>query len=138
MLLREAHLGEYETLKGNEKYEYIIDAVEFQSRSKLGKGVSQFESLLEQFDLSGKVDDDLRRHILELQQVRHVLVHRNGIVDKRLLQACPWIVPGVGKTVFIDHEIYEMYYDAVLKYAFEIGDRAFTKLYKPKQESDIS
>jgi hypothetical protein len=121
-------LGEYDALQGDEKYEYIVDMVEAQS--KLGIGVARFEIVLGQFGLSGKVNEQIKKDILELQQVRHVLVHRNGIVDKRLYERCPWIVPKPGKTIFIDSEIYQMYFEAVAKYAMEIGDRAHKILYE--------
>lgn len=121
-------LGEYEALQGNEKYEYIVDTIE--SQLKLGIGISRFEVVLAQFGLSGKVNENTKREILELQQVRHVLVHRNGIVDKRLLERCPWVAPEPGATIFIDFEIYQMYFGAVANYAMEIGDRAYKILYE--------
>lgn len=127
-------LGEYESLLDDEKYEYIVEMVELQSKSKLGIGIGRFEPLLEQFNLSGKVDEKTRKSILELQQVRHVLVHRNGIVDKRLAETCPWVVPEPGKTIFIDSLIYAMYFDAVINYANEIADRAYNKMYKNNLE----
>jgi hypothetical protein len=125
--------GEYEALLGDEKYEYIVDMVE--SQSKLGIGVARFEVILGQFGLSGKVNEKLKKNILELQQVRHVLVHRNGIVDKRLAERCPWIVPNPGKTIFIDSEIYQMYFEAVANYAVEVGDRAYKILYKHQKQN---
>jgi len=120
-------LGEYESLQGDEKYEYIVEMIELQSRSKTGIGVGRFERLLEQFDLSGKVNEELKRGILELQQVRHVLVHRNGIVDKRLIEKCPWTASNIGKTIQIDSEKYNAYLVSVLDYASMIGDRAIKK-----------
>jgi hypothetical protein len=117
--------GEYESLQGDEEYEYIVDRIELQS--KRGQGIGRFEGLLEQFGLSGKVDEKLERGILELQQVRHVLVHRNGIVDKRLIEKCPWVASKTGEIIYIDSEKYNMYSDAVANYAIEIGDRALKK-----------
>lgn len=129
-------LGEYESLLDDEKYEYIVEAIEFQSKSKLGVGIGRFEPILEQLGLSGKVDDKTKKNILELQQVRHVLVHRNGIVDKRLAEMCPWVVPDPGETIFIDSEIYSMYFEAVVNYANKIADRAYKKAYVSQKKND--
>jgi hypothetical protein len=129
-------LGEYEALLDDEKYEYVLEMIEFQSKSKLGLGIGRFEPILEQFGLSGKVDDETKKSILELQQVRHVLVHRNGIVDKRLAETCPWVVPEPGKTIFIDSEIYDMYFNAVMNYANKIAERAYKKMYDTQKKSE--
>lgn len=124
-------LGEYELLQGDEKYEYIVEMVERQS--KAGLGIGQFEVLLEQVELSGKVDNKIKRNLLELQQVRHVLAHRNGIVDRRLIKRCPWITSNIGETIHIDADRFGDYYNAVLTYAVGIGDRATRRTSKSSE-----
>lgn len=52
-------------------------------------GVARFETLLALVELSGAIDEEHRKGLFELQQVRNVIVHRAGIVDRRLREQCP-------------------------------------------------
>lgn len=47
-------------------------------------------------------------------------MHRKGIADKKLIQACPWLEFKVGDKIFISHQDYRRYSHAVIRYAIEL------------------
>lgn len=110
-------VGEYEALVGEEKYFYLLDRIEQEVSSALKPGVGRFESLLEPFHLSGAINDKVRRDMLELNQVRNVLVHRYGVVDRRLTDACPWMTIEIGQKIQVDAKMTERYMRSAMEYA---------------------
>ncbi len=67
----------------------------FQLRQELGvslkPGPAKLEDLLSAIGLTGQLPDSVRRTLLELNQVRNVLVHRHGRADAALRRFCPWV-----------------------------------------------
>ena len=116
-------LGLYEDLEISEKYSYLIELLEEKLKSKYKKGISRFEHLLAPFNLAGKVDERMRRNIFELQHVRNVLVHRRGITDRRLIEACPWLDLEIGQPLVIDHRTFMNYYSSVMDYSLTFNNR---------------
>ena len=84
-------LGDYESLSTEEKGLFVADCLDRSMSGPLKQGVNRFEALLEPIGLSGIVPEDVRRNIFELAQIRHVIAHRRGVADRRLLDACPWL-----------------------------------------------
>jgi len=113
-------IGEYERLEGEDRFFYILDRLEQELSASLRSGVTRFETILEPFGLSGGVEDEVRRNVFELNHVRNVLVHRSGVADRRLVEACPWLGLSAGDPVKIDHRTYERYLGAVMNYDIEL------------------
>jgi hypothetical protein len=93
----------------------------------LKPGVARMEELLEPVGLHGQINDAVRRLLLELGAVRNVLVHRNGITDKRFIVACPWLQCREGRPLSLSHNHFEMYWFAVGWYMLEISRRVVRK-----------
>src|SRR5690606_7101680 len=102
-------LGEYLQLSKSEQAAYLVELLEQEIASPLKKGVTRFESLLEPFSLSGGVSESCARTIFELQQVRNVSAHRNGIADRRLKIECPWLKVHIGQPVNVSTEMLVKY-----------------------------
>jgi hypothetical protein len=113
-------IGEYERLEGEERYFYIIDRLEQELSIPLANGVNRFENLLSPFGLSGPVDENIRRELFELNQVRNVLVHRSGIADRRFIESCPWLNLHVGDPVKINYHTSQRYFKSVQMYNLEL------------------
>ena len=77
-------------------------------------------SYFKPFGLSGPVDDNVRRDLFELNQIRNAWVHRSGFADRRLVESCPWLNLKVGDAIRIDHKTTERYYNSVMAYALEL------------------
>ena len=116
-------LGEYERLEEEERCLYAVELLERELQSPLRHGVSRFESLLQPFELSGKIDSEVQKHIYELYHVRNVLVHRRGIADKKLVESCPWLGLAPGDEVVVTHNMYGRYSKAVMTYVVELIQR---------------
>ena len=133
-------LGEYERLGEEERCFYIIEQLEQDVSASLKKGVGRFESLLKLFGLSGPVDDDIRRGVFELSEVRNALIHRSGIADRRLVENCPWLVLSVGEPVKTDQGSTTRYLGAIMDYSavlvHRIGD--YFRADMSKEHDDTS
>lgn len=113
-------LGEYESMDEEDRCFYIVDRLQDEIASPLRRGVSRFESLLEPFGLSGSVDKDVQRNLYELYHVRNVLVHRSGLADRKLVEACPWLDVAVGDEVTVSHEAYAKYHASAAQYVLDL------------------
>ena len=113
-------ISDYESLEGEDRYFYILDRLEQELSAPLKMGITRFESILEPFDLSGPVDENMRRDLFEFNQIRNVLVHRSGLADRRLINSCPWMNYKVGDAVKVSHEMIERYFEATYYYITEL------------------
>ena len=62
----------------------------------------------------------MRKNLIELNQVRNVLVHRGGKADRRFNDACPWLGKAVGDPVTITHAAFVKYFESVSSYTVEL------------------
>lgn len=102
-------LSQFELMPDEQRRYYIIDTIERDIQSKFKHGASRFESLLRTFGLGGEIEDGHKRILLELANVRNVLVHRSGIADQRLITTCPWIGFKMGERVKVNSDMFSRY-----------------------------
>lgn len=117
-------LGDYIQLSKAEQAGYLVELLEQEIASPLKKGVTRFESLLEPFLPGSPLPEGCAPAIFELQQVRNVIAHRNGLIDRRLKSACPWIKGRVGQPVKVTGEMLNRYSEATSQYLLEVLYRA--------------
>jgi len=55
------------------------------------RGIGRFDAVLELIGLGGAAPSPIDEVLVELSEIRHCVVHRGGLVDRRFLDACPWI-----------------------------------------------
>ena len=113
-------LGEYLQLSKAEQASHLVELLEQELGSRLKKGVTRFESLLEPFSLSGSLPQGCAQDLFELQQIRNVIAHRNGIADRRLKSACPWLKVRVGQPVNVSGNMLGRYSEASAVYLLEV------------------
>jgi hypothetical protein len=116
-------LADYEAMSAEERSFYLIDELERDLGAPLRQGVNRFEVLLTLFGLSGELEDDLRRELFELSHVRNVIVHRRGIADRKLVDACPWLALKTGDRVTVTSDAHHRYFDAVHAYGTVLVNR---------------
>ncbi|MBA7590488.1 hypothetical protein ES708_32610 [subsurface metagenome] len=116
-------LAEFEVMDSQERNYYIVQTLEQQLAASYKKGILRFETLLDIFGFGGGIDNQVKRDILELQQIRHVLVHRHGVIDKKLKEACPWLHLKVGNKIRVTQKDMRRYSLAVDKYVAELVRR---------------
>ena len=121
-------LADYEAMTPEERHYYVIDMLERDHGIPLRRGINRLEDLLAIFGLSGPVKDETQKHLFELCQVRHVLVHRRGIADRRLIQACPWLDLKPGNPVIITPIMAYHYWEATDDYLATVIRRVRSRL----------
>jgi len=109
-------IGEYYNLSGEEQLEYLFQQYEKNVSIGMHYGVTRFEALLTPIGFGGEVDKDTRKGIFELSQMRNNLLHRGGIVDKYLLDSCPWLTFVIGDKVALTKSQYEMFFKCAMNY----------------------
>jgi hypothetical protein len=102
-------LGDYVSLSRYEQALHIVELLDQDTASGLRSGVNRFRGLLDGFDLKIEIDDDQQKHLFEFQMVRNNLAHRNGVVDQRLRQACPWMDLKLGETLKVSRSMLYSY-----------------------------
>lgn len=113
-------IGEYEKLQGQDRYFYIVDRLEQETSAPLKLGITRFEVLLKPFGLSEAVSDEDRRNLFELNHVRNALVHRSGVTDRRLTDACPWLGLSPGQALRLDDAMMSRYFHSSMQYTTDI------------------
>lgn len=116
-------VAEYEALTTEERSAYLVEMLEQELQASLKPGAGRFECLLDAIGLGGGLPDGVRKRLLELSQIRNVLVHRRGVVDKRFTERCPWINVSVGKTLVVSDASLTNYHIAAMAYSMIIVQR---------------
>jgi hypothetical protein len=83
-------------------------------------GIERFEAIVEAVGIRGLIDADTRRTLIELQQVRNVLVHRSGIADDRFTRVCPWMDVTPGQRLSVGENEYGMYAASVSSFVMNL------------------
>ena len=109
-------LSDYEAMSAEERLFYMVDELERDLSAPLKQGVNRFEVLLALFGLSGEVGDTIKRELFELSHMRNIIIHRRGMADKKLVDACPWLALKTGDLVTVTSDMYVRYFDAVHAY----------------------
>lgn len=116
-------LLEFRSASTDEQSEFLADLLKNAVDGPLKLGIGRFESVLEPCGLGGGTDDLLRRALLELSQVRNLVVHKSGRVDKRILEHCPWIRRSVGSSLHPSEKDFALYRAAAYWYLLELTGR---------------
>lgn len=117
-------LGDYMNLTQIEQCEYAVQLLDQQEGGRRRHGVTRFEFLLAPVGLAGPVESEIGKTVFELEQVRHVLIHRRGLADRRFVEACPWLGVEPGRRLEINHPAYCRMSAAVFEYVLAIVQRA--------------
>ena len=126
-------LATYEQLNQEDKARLLVYEFQRTTNSEQRLGVDCFETLLKVVGLAGTVEDETRRDLYELQQLRHTIVHRASVVDRKLSEACPWLKLIPGERILVSHKQYLRLVRAADKYVTKVIERATAiKLEKKK------
>ena len=90
--------------------------------------IARLEAILETIEMSGPVRDEVKRALLELSQVRNVLVYRKGLADSKLINLCPWLALKPGDSVRVSQAQFRDYSMAGHWYLVELDVRKCIRL----------
>jgi len=130
-------IGDYESLSPADKCLWIVDQIDQSVSGPLRNGINRFEALLQPFDMDGNLPDEYKKALYELSQLRHVIVHRSGKADRRLLSACPWLKLQLNERIKVSHQMWGIYSLATIEYIIELTQRVreqhgLDRRYDPK------
>ncbi len=119
-------IAEFERLERDERMRAVINELDRKTSATLRRGVNRFETILDAIGLSGRVDKPVSARLYELQQIRNAFVHRGGLVDRRLAEACPRLKLDPGSPVPVTDRDYGEYMTGALYYAATLANRIRT------------
>lgn len=109
-------LAEYESLEKEDRLRLLVQELERSNGCASRQRLDQFEAVFHTIGLSGTVEAEIRRDLIELQGIRNVIVHRGGKADGRLVRSCPWMGLKEGDNVSVTHDAYSRYQHSVASY----------------------
>jgi hypothetical protein len=131
-------LAEYMILDEDERARYVLNEIKQHLGCGSARGIEKFEKLLNFCGIGGPVDDDVRKNMLELSEMRNAIVHRGSSADRKLLQACPWLRFKPKEKIAIDHAMCDRYVGAVDSYMGNAMTRVGTKIIELKKSDPHS
>lgn len=87
------------------------------------RGIERFDAVLELIGLGGSAPSPVNEILIELSELRHCVVHRGGLVDRRFLEACPWIGLKVGSVLPASLKRYWFHRNATYWYVLDLVRR---------------
>jgi len=95
----------------------------WQSAEGRFRGVGRFDAVLELIGLGGSAPSPIDEVLTELSEIRHCVVHRGGLIDRRFLEACPWITMKVGSVLPTSLKRYWFHRNAIYWYVLDLVRR---------------
>lgn len=102
---------------------YLREALKQEIASDLKVGVGRFESVLDALGFCGIVAPSIRKALLELHEIRNVVMHKMGKADKQFKARCPWNEIELGQSMRVTQTEYRVYHTAALWYLIELDQR---------------
>jgi hypothetical protein len=85
--------------------------------------------MLAAFGLDVTLDVEQRRALSELAELRNVILHNGGRIDKRFKDKCPWRQDQIGNALLINHSRLGNYFDAATALATKLMQCAVGSSY---------
>jgi len=128
----------YAVLEGEEKMAALYTGVKRSRSNNTQGGVSGFEDLFEIFCLKGAPDTHTANDLFESQKIRHLIVHRASIIDRKFLTECPSFAERykVGDKIEIRDMDHARYKKSMLEYLVNVGARIHQYLYGEEEGAD--
>lgn len=111
----------------SERARHLANLVKQEVKAPLKLGTGRFEAVLNELGVGGPVEPEVKCALLELSQIRHVIVHCNGKADLKLIESCPWLHLKEGQEVHINRGQFRKFNLATYWYIIEV-ERRLVKL----------
>lgn len=107
----------------DERVVFLREALLHDIGAELKIGIGRFEGPLDELGFGGAVASNVRRVLLELAEVRNVIVHKAGKIDSRLLERCPWLLFQIGESIRPVAADFKKYEGSAFWYLMELDQR---------------
>lgn len=116
--------AQFLALSDEDRLEAFLLELERTSTVQGKQGMKRLEALMKFVGLEGEMDDPRLPHEMHLlSQVRNLIVHRRGVVDRRFLEHCPDVGGIAGQRLLINRPFYVRLYLAAVHYLCVIHNR---------------
>jgi hypothetical protein len=127
----DSSVGELERLSRSEVMNLYAQSLKGHKTVRKSSEIRTFFAALKEIGL-GECDGEQEKRLgdafAELQQIRNIMVHKSGIVDARMIKACPWLKARsdieIGKLYPLDIEVMQNHG----KHVFELIDHILDRL----------
>jgi hypothetical protein len=110
-------------MSGRRRARYILDQLKSNLKSSFKNGFSKFEEVFNAMGMGSGVVEEVRIAFIEMAELRHNIVHRNGIADTKLIEKCPWLGLSEGDQIRVTKRDLSRYGTAIKFYLFELERR---------------
>ena len=117
---------------------FLLQEIKKEVAAGLKVGAGRYEAILNFVGLGGPVPETASRAMVELLETRHLLVHRNGIVDSKFVNRCPWRRASIDSKLDLGRLDFSMLSCAATWYLLEMQRRASTLFPECTFEHDSS
>lgn len=129
-------LIEFTEADTDRQVELLAETVKEAVKSGVATGVGKFEAILNALGFGGPVPSLVQRTIFELIEVRNVIVHRAGRVDRRL-GTLPEYAGCIGERLTITRQGFQRFIVSVTCYISEVLRRVSAVERKQEEEKDL-
>lgn len=116
-----------------EQADFLYETIETSCSASLKPGVGRFEAVLSDLGYGGPVHDRVRAELYHLSRLRNCIVHNDGLVDKKLISACPQWKGTEGTRVGITAKMSQLHLFSVGWYMLEVMRRISNQAGIPPQ-----
>jgi hypothetical protein len=113
-------LVEFLLLTEEERATHLLELLKAENNTLLKLGVGQFEAILEPLGLVVTGPPVAKRLLLQMQQTRHVLLHKGGVADEKFCKRCPWLNLKPGDRITVTERQYNASFVASMWYALAL------------------
>lgn len=110
-------------MKKSEQRIFIADLYIQQKTTGIKYGFNRFEAILEPLLGKSNIKKETQDLIFRFAQIRNILVHKNGVVDKQFKMLFSNSKQSVGKKIVITDQIMNSCIQSIIEYSSEIIDR---------------
>jgi hypothetical protein len=110
----------FNALDDDERRTFLVREISGANRQS---GISGFEDLLGKIGLGGKVEDEIRKDIFEMHQIRNLIVHRASVADRKFVEDCPWLNCRIGEDIAVTSARLRDFQVSVIRYLRIIQER---------------
>lgn len=110
-------------MEKSEQKVFIADLYIQQKTTGVKYGYNRFEAILEPLIGKSNLKKETQDSIFRFAQIRNLLTHKNGVVDKQFKALLSNSKQYIGKRIIIDDEIMSLCISSIIEYSSEIIDR---------------
>ncbi len=117
------NINDFLMLSKKDQKIFVADLYILQNTTNIRYGFNRFESILKPIFGESKVEKNIKKEIFKFAQIRNLLIHKNGVVDKNFKSLFKDTKQRIGNKINISNSIMENCIRSVIDYTEDIMKR---------------